>query len=591
MPALVISHRFALSLLPFSFSRSYVYPKVSLNPLPQRTCFSLKIPLILCISPYYASAQGSSISTPPLVKFAYRFNVVSMIPMSNHNSPGVTPSTEGDQSYFREWTPHVWESSRPGYRSPTTTPESPNTIILRRRINGMNRPPLRTRRSKTSNYTGSSTDSLSLQASRAYSINPQALDIAPSSRNSITPANIRLTTAASTATSSLGSRRFPNPEASIKAVKIGELIEMGSATRFEDSGGSSEYLDRRAQRSEKNGSSEATDSTIKESKKTRRESYTDQDLDTRNTEPQNPETSQAGSEAATFPRNILVKACRASQKYKSTKSKFPRASLASKSQKANNQQDKSNQARNKEIAQPESLYARTKRAFKSKGCTSPTSKRTVLESATITHSVTAQLLERASTLLKQVTERNKGARLTDSSSVSNKSNPSIAATHNRAGRYTYSSSSSFKIIEQAKSLPTTPESESLYTGSDGNKYLRPDMSRPDAPKYLPSEARRVHTPPLPSDDAGNLRRRGFFFDYNAPTEDGDPVAPRASKRPSKRLGSDVDGIWFRVTPSEEDVAELNAFVMSMPDHLPSSPLCPRHPKHKLGGGSVCMIHG
>lgn len=31
--------------------------------------------------------------------------------------------------------------------------------------------------------------------------------------------------------------------------------------------------------------------------------------------------------------------------------------------------------------------------------------------------------------------------------------------------------------------------------------------------------------------------------------------------------------------------------LDIPDHLPTSPLCPRHPKHKSGGKGVCPMHG
>ena len=518
----------------------------------------------------------------------YRFHIVSITPMSSRNTPSVTPSAEGDQSYFRGWTPHVWQSSRRGDQSPNISPESSYTVLSRRKVDRGNRPPLRPTRSRNSKYTGSSIDSPDTQTARAYCASSQAPNIARSSRDSITLVKIGAAAASSTVTSPTGWHRLPIPKASDKGVKERQPIcsvERGSTNKFEISGHFSAYPNRRGRHSGENGSSEATDSTIRETKKIRRESNTNQDLATRNSEAIYPERSRMSPEARALPKRNIAKACRASQKHRDTKDKSTRTSLVSISQEANDRQSNLNKSRKK------SLYARTKRALGLKDSPSPTSKRATLESATVTHSMTAQLLERASTLLKQATERNKGARLTDSSSTSYASNSSIAATHHRAGQYNYSSSSSFKIMHPDKSLPTTPESDSLYTGSDGNKYIRPDMSSPDAPKYLPSEARRVHTPPLPSDDARNMRLRGFFFDYNAPTEDGDAVIPRASKQPSKRLASDIDGIWFRVTPSEEDASELNTFATSIPDHFTSSPLCPRHPKHKSGGRGVCPAHG
>lgn len=32
-------------------------------------------------------------------------------------------------------------------------------------------------------------------------------------------------------------------------------------------------------------------------------------------------------------------------------------------------------------------------------------------------------------------------------------------------------------------------------------------------------------------------------------------------------------------------------MLDIPEHLPSSPLCPMHPKHKSGGKGICPFHG
>lgn len=32
-------------------------------------------------------------------------------------------------------------------------------------------------------------------------------------------------------------------------------------------------------------------------------------------------------------------------------------------------------------------------------------------------------------------------------------------------------------------------------------------------------------------------------------------------------------------------------MLDIPEHLPSSPLCPMHPKHKSGGKGICPYHG
>ncbi|RYO77173.1 hypothetical protein DL766_000826 [Monosporascus sp. MC13-8B] len=51
--------------------------------------------------------------------------------------------------------------------------------------------------------------------------------------------------------------------------------------------------------------------------------------------------------------------------------------------------------------------------------------------------------------------------------------------------------------------------------------------------------------------------------------------------------------WWEVrvpVPSYEDVAP-SAFRFDLPEHLPSSPMCPANKKHKSGGTGVCVYHG
>ncbi|KAL8645606.1 MAG: hypothetical protein Q9226_007223, partial [Calogaya cf. arnoldii] len=76
----------------------------------------------------------------------------------------------------------------------------------------------------------------------------------------------------------------------------------------------------------------------------------------------------------------------------------------------------------------------------------------------------------------------------------------------------HSSSSSVMRVMLGNPPVSTPNDESMYTGSDSQQYFRVELTAPHAPAYLPSEARRIGTPPP--------RVRGFFFDYNAP-----PLSP------------------------------------------------------------------
>lgn len=42
---------------------------------------------------------------------------------------------------------------------------------------------------------------------------------------------------------------------------------------------------------------------------------------------------------------------------------------------------------------------------------------------------------------------------------------------------------------------------------------------------------------------------------------------------------------------DDDDEVVLGFENDVPDHLPSSPLCPLHPKHKSGGKAICLMHG
>lgn len=41
---------------------------------------------------------------------------------------------------------------------------------------------------------------------------------------------------------------------------------------------------------------------------------------------------------------------------------------------------------------------------------------------------------------------------------------------------------------------------------------------------------------------------------------------------------------------EEDAEVVLGFELDVPDHFPSSPLCPLSPKHKSGGKAICPLH-
>ncbi|KAL8966223.1 MAG: hypothetical protein Q9197_006109 [Variospora fuerteventurae] len=243
------------------------------------------------------------------------------------------------------------------------------------------------------------------------------------------------------------------------------------------------------------------------------------------------------------------------------------------------------------------------------------------------HSPTTQSLNHAASALRELSDKQKRSPPSGSTSTSNLSAMSIAGRpkHSRGKlrpgyrrRHTgHSSSSSILRLTLGKPPVGTPNSDCMYTGSDEQQYFRVELTEPGAPTYLPSEARRIGTPPLPQNGS---KLRGFFFDYNAPQSVGEqassgwPNAPTdtvvlhnrqqghlphssqpttAARSPGATLKrEDMNVEWFRIKAAVDEVREeRDDFELNVPEHLPSSPLCPRHPKHKSGGKGVCVYHG
>lgn len=238
----------------------------------------------------------------------------------------------------------------------------------------------------------------------------------------------------------------------------------------------------------------------------------------------------------------------------------------------------------------EGLYCRTKRVLGLK--------RDDLNSINVvtrTRTPTANVLDRVSSTLKLVNVR----RETSDSTATSVSNLSIAAPRwqrFRPGK-NYSTSSSIRGIMMGKPPIPTPEPELMYTASDAHQYVAVEISEPNNPKFLPSEARRVHTPPLPVESPSGAKLRGFFFDYSAPSVETSPpmrsVREHEASTGTARSGSVTGLDWYRVKLDaiELDTVSREEFAASVPDHLPNSPLCPRHPKHKSGGTGTCTFHG
>ena len=238
----------------------------------------------------------------------------------------------------------------------------------------------------------------------------------------------------------------------------------------------------------------------------------------------------------------------------------------------------------------EGLYCRTKRALGLKhGPITPYAPRS--------RTPTSNVLDRVTSTLRYLPRTSSVA----TSAATSVTNLSIAAPRRRhlrpARRSMWSASSSVRDLMMGVPPAATPEPEAMYEDAGSNKYLSVDLTRPNAPAFLPSEARRINTPPLPSEGSGKSHVRGFFFDYRRPSDDHESFPMRDSS-PAYN-GEVVDRSrhddWYMRKLDAIDTSSINTSPEesdhNIPEHLPNSPLCPRNPKHKSGGTGTCPYHG
>ena len=164
-------------------------------------------------------------------------------------------------------------------------------------------------------------------------------------------------------------------------------------------------------------------------------------------------------------------------------------------------------------------------------------------------------------------------------------------------------------------VPTvTPDPNQTYrikrsSSARTEEYPIIDISIHGGTSYLPSEAARVHTPPLPGQRAG--RTRGLFFDYNDPEGDaGDTFYQSPLNSP--KLTRDEEKCWMASALAEVDAmpdkSRKPSSSKSVPipppldfniaEHYAGSPLCPRSDRYwrkvenKLySEGEACWQHG
>ncbi|KAH8764293.1 hypothetical protein F5883DRAFT_645815 [Diaporthe sp. PMI_573] len=131
---------------------------------------------------------------------------------------------------------------------------------------------------------------------------------------------------------------------------------------------------------------------------------------------------------------------------------------------------------------------------------------------------------------------------------------------------------------------------------------RTSSSTSDTPKWIAPkspEAVSVKTPPIKQ--SADDRPRSAFLDVKYPLPADDSVSSSASSaRVAPRVFSyrqvvDAERREWWDAPKDlirrDPVKGIPFFEFDMPEHLPSSPMCPANPMNKLRGKGVCVFHG
>ena len=209
---------------------------------------------------------------------------------------------------------------------------------------------------------------------------------------------------------------------------------------------------------------------------------------------------------------------------------------------------------------------------------------------------TLEMLHQVSSILRDISETTR----TSPGLSRTASNLTISPLRKRrtlrfpfSSRSPHSSSSSIRRLRMGIPPLNTPDARGMYTGADGKQHAVVEMTSRDGPAYLPSEARRIGTPPLMSSSPG--LRQGFFLDENSSSDSNSSTKAEVSRMGHRGQESDrhskVD--WYQARAAVEKAREAQfRFELNVPEHLPNSPLCPKHPKNRhTGGRGVCVYHG
>ncbi|KAM3085194.1 hypothetical protein ACMFMG_003623 [Clarireedia jacksonii] len=270
--------------------------------------------------------------------------------------------------------------------------------------------------------------------------------------------------------------------------------------------------------------------------------------------------------------------------------------------------------------QPEGLYCKTKRSIAAPFVRMSNRSRNeeISPKTSRVPSSTTILLEGAASFFEQnrLSESSGGPPCLTSKSFNSTDSKrrkfGLAPWHNRrqSDNSMLSASSSVHNILMGKTPMPTPRSEAQYVGTKGKSYVRVEISESEAPSFLPSEARRISTPPgEPSpDDPPQLKCS--LTSSIALSRQGTDLRPAVVRTRSHSPGGRSRLISREPTPRqsldhEKTRSKSNStvpssisapndrlrFTLSIPDHLPNSLLCPTNPKHPSIGSGICPLHG
>ncbi|RYP37230.1 hypothetical protein DL767_003049 [Monosporascus sp. MG133] len=155
--------------------------------------------------------------------------------------------------------------------------------------------------------------------------------------------------------------------------------------------------------------------------------------------------------------------------------------------------------------------------------------------------------------------------------------PSGGANNTKSQQNSHGSSSSELQQKQQREAPPAPRAPTPQHAPQANGSPEPGRRPPDQHRAL-----RRATPPSEHASGGIRRLTG--------TATTQTTQMRTQKEAPNGSGKKE---WWEVpvpVPSYEDMAP-SAFQFDLPEHLPSSPMCPANKKHKSGGTGVCVYHG